>query len=469
MTALTKRQVGPKRHRNDTWCVIPGRYCTAMTDEAIFPPRDAQDKLATMRAVLRPLWSLPPPGPDNLLEDSAFAAFAKYCEAHYPAAKASLGLRFALSDALRTLGLPCSQRAEAEESSVTVDEAAARLVAALEARFITRRFLCPLDLADDLPEMTFGPVTLRKFSKDELADLFDDRTLRRLYRSHRLDARLSWVQWLVVEETEAVVPEIGRRALPFFYDMARDLGAINVHAGHYAPAVTQALFPLLLEPWEEWTSLVGVGGDWRGFLIPWVHLETGDLFVRPRTLPTAEALTFEEAYDARGEEYERPVTLYLSGQANESLAKLDQARWDKIQAAARSDLFSTPIQHFLVRGYFTDGMDQIMAHMTTIEASLGMLADRGKAPPGNARLSPGKRLEARIAALLQDPAAATIYEELFELRSRFVHGRAFADKVPSADRNKARSLARRVVAALVEAAAGPAAESSREDYLWSLA
>lgn len=441
-----------------------------MTDETISQSLDAGVKLETMRAVLQPLWSLPPPGPDNLLADPAFVAFARHCEAYYPAAKASFGLHFALSDALRALGLPCSQRAEAEKGDVTVDEAAARLVAALEARSITRRYLCPLDLADDLPEMAFGPVTLRKFGKDELADLFDDCALRRLYPSHRLDsARLSWVQWLVVEETEEMVPEIGRRALPFFYDMASDLGAIDVHAGQYAPAVTQALFPLLLEPWEEWTSLVGVGGDWRGFLIPWVHLETGDLFVRPRTPPTAEALTFEEAYGPRGEEYERPVTLYLSGQADESLARLDQARWDKILMAAQSDLFSTPIQHFLVRVYFTEGMDQIMAHMTTIEAALGMLADRGKAPPGNAKLAPGKRLEARIAALLQDPAAATVYEELFELRSRFVHGRSFADKVPSADRNKARSLARRVVAAMVEAAAGPAAKSSREDFLWSLA
>lgn len=206
-----------------------------MTNEPIPPASNADNKVDGMRAVLRSLWALPAPGPENINTDPAFIAFAAHCEANYPAAKASFVLHFALSDALRALGLPCSQKPDAEDVCTSVEDAASRLVDALEARSITRRYLCPLDLADKLPDLAFGPVTLRKFSQDELAELFDERLLRRLYPSHRLDsARLSWVQWLVVEETEEVVPEIGRRALPFFYDMASDLGAIDVHAGQHA-------------------------------------------------------------------------------------------------------------------------------------------------------------------------------------------------------------------------------------------
>jgi len=430
---------------------------------------EAGTKIEQMTGVLATLWAIPAPGPDNILQDPAFVQLRAHCEAHYPSAVAGTGLTFALADALRSLGLPCMVRAGTPVDGLSLDMAAARLVAGLETRSITRRYLCPLDLADDLPALEFGPVRLRQYTKAELADLFDDERLRRLYPSHRLDsARLAQFQWLIVEETESDVPEIGRRALPFFYDLGSDLGAIDAHAGQYAPAVIEALFPLLLEPWEDWNSLVGVGGDWRGFLVPWVHVETGDLFVRPRMPPNADGLTWEEAYGHDGEDYERPVIVHLDSEAQDRLARLDQACWDKVQAAARTDLFSTPIQHFLVRGFFTEGMDQIMSHMTAIEAALGMQADFGEPPPGIAKMGSKKRLTKRIEALLGNKAPANDYAALFELRSRFVHGRAFGGKVSSEERNKARRLARTVIAALIDVAAGPAGTMTREDYLWSL-
>lgn len=425
-----------------------------------------------MRDALGPVWSLAPPGPDNLLQHPAFLGLKAYCEKAYPAAQAGTGLTFALSDALRALGLPCGIRAPAVQNPVTIKEAAARLVDALEQTSCTRRYLCPLDLADDLPDLTFGNATVRQYSATELSTLFDEERLSRLYPAQVLDStRLSQFHWLVVEETTAAEQDIGRRALPFFYDLGGDLGEIDAHAGQYAPAVTDALFALLLAPWEDWHSMVDI--DWRGFLVPWVHVETGDLFVRPRVVPSPDLLTWEyagfTAPDGEEIDYERPVIIHLSSDAADVLQLLDLHRLDQIQQASATDLFSTPVKHFLVRAFFSDGMDQIMAHMTTIEAALGMRADfGGPYPPGVARMKVKDRLAKRIETLLGDPQMAADYKALFELRSSFVHGRSIDTKVPSQDRTKARRVARKVVAALIDIANGPAGKTAREDYLWTL-
>lgn len=90
--------------------------------------------------------------------------------------------------------------------------------------------------------------------------------------------------------------------------------------------------------------------------------------------------------------------------------------------------------------------------MTTIEAAVGTEADYG---PGNRpyqRLKGAKRVAARLAGLLRTPDAAQQYEELFHLRSVFLHGRAGVEPVSATQRIRARSLARRAAAELADSA-----------------
>jgi hypothetical protein len=59
-----------------------------------------------MIAALTDLWRLPTPGPGNLLADPAFLRLCEACRAGYPSSGPA-GPNFALSAALRSLGLPC--------------------------------------------------------------------------------------------------------------------------------------------------------------------------------------------------------------------------------------------------------------------------------------------------------------------------------------------------------------------------
>lgn len=100
-----------------------------------------------------------------------------------------------------------------------------------------------------------------------------------------------------------------------------------------------------------------------------------DLFIRPSPPPSADSLTLEP-WIVQGDwgediELERPTVLPLDDDAASGLALFtDGARRD-LETARATDLFETPVAHFLVRAFLADGMDEVMAHMTAIEAAVG--------------------------------------------------------------------------------------------------
>jgi hypothetical protein len=204
--------------------------------------------------------------------------------------------------------------------------------------------------------------------------------------------------------------------------------------------------------------------DWRGFRVPWIYTLDDDLFVYPKRPPSPDDLTLEPDIfeDQWGNEVEneRPTTYRLEDVAATQLAGYPPSAWAELEAARAATVFETPVVHFLVRAFLAEGIDECMAHITTIEAALGVELDhRRKLRPKGApypNLSATQRVAARLAAALKDAGSAGDYQALFELRSGFIHGRAGQQAIPSSQRNQARSLARRAAGALMPLAAQPA-------------
>lgn len=424
----------------------------------------------TMIAALTDLWRLRPPEPDNILKDPAFLRLREACRDGYPNAGRS-GPNFALSTGLRTLGLPCSLPPNAAPLALPVAEAATLLDAGLRATTTKRLYLAPLDLADELPEMAFGPARVSQPSVEMLRQMFDEPRLRHGLANSELDSqRFSEFHWLAVEETVVLDQEPEARAVPIlFMNLDDDLGRIEPHKGRFPTALEDALFFLLLAPWENLVHMPEV--NWRGFRIPWVHTVDGDLFVRRQPVPTPDTLNWEERpfQDAYGETVELmvPVRLPLQDQATAELKMLDQAQWDVVRRARMTPLFETPIVHFFVQAFLADGIDEVLAHMTTIEAALGLHADyapRGRVSPDRHKgMAATKRVCGRLAGLLGSGGFAAQYEQLYNVRSAFLHGRTM-NAISTAERLLARSLARQVVEALIlSTSQGPI--SSREGFL----
>lgn len=425
---------------------------------------------AEMVSLIGELWRIHPPGPDNLLAHPAFRRLRDLCRDSYPNAGKG-GPNFALSSALMTLGLPCNLRPESAHLGRTADQAATDLDAALRATHAERIHLVPLDLAANLPTMTFGQAILGRPSAGALRALVDVDRLKRFYPTREFEADLfAMFYWLVVRETVTLEHEPERRAVPgMFFDFRKDLGQIEPHKGQFPTVVEDALFFLLLAPWEGWSTMLEV--DWRGFRTPWLYTVDSDIFVRPPPPPAADTLNWTEVSnpDGEGGEYwdEVPLDLCLTDSAVTELLVWDQARWEVVQKARQSILFETPIVHFLLRAFLTSGVDSFLAHITTIEAALGLHADYNKslrtAPDRHKGLKVTDKMRSRIAGLLGDPKFADQYDRLFNIRSAFLHGRTMT-AISTEEQVVARSLARQVVERLILAAdAGPI--SSREAFL----
>lgn len=417
------------------------------------------------------LWRINPPGPENLFSTPEFSNLLEVVRATYPDAGRPV---FALGTALRNLGLPCNLPPERRSLSLPPSEAARFLNEGLLARSARRRHLLPLDLADDLPALRFGDATLRRFSAEELRGLLDAARLRRFFPHLEFDAEaFARFHWLLVEETIPLDQPPEARAVPIlFTDMRQDFGRIEPHKGRFAPIVENALFFLLLAPWEDWSTMPEV--DWCGFRLPWVYIADDDLFVRPQTPPTPESLAWETQAltDAWGEvvEVERPVSLRLDDDAQAGLILWDETRWSAVNRVLGSPLFETPVAHFFVRAFLTEGVDEVLAHLKTIEAALGVRSDyeRGlrQKPDRHGRLGGARRVAARVAALLGDRCFAKQYDHLFGVRSAFLHGRAMGE-ISTAERVLARKLARLVVEGLVREAT-TSLVVSRDDHLQML-
>jgi hypothetical protein len=434
-----------------------------MADVALAPNE------ALLRAMAE-LWRLSPPGPDNLLAVPAFERLRDACRAGYPNA-GNKGPAFALSTALRSLGLPCVLREDAAHLASSVETAAMGLDMALRATHARRLHLAPLDMAEKIPPLVFGSAQVGRFTSEELRAFVDTTRLKRVIQGMDFDAdRFSEFHWLVVEEDVALEKEPEARAVPvLFMDMGEDFGRIEPHKGRFPSALEDALFFLLLAPWESWSTMLEV--DWRGFRVPWVYTIDSDIFVRPSSPPSADTLNWEDRIydDGNGGtvEVEHPLELRLSDEAKTEITVWDQHRWTIVEQAKRTVLFETPIAHFFVRAFLADGVDEFLAHVTTIEAALSLQADYQKsfrvAPDRHKRLSPTKKMRGRVAGLLGDSDYADQYETLFNVRSAFMHGRTMA-AISTGEQILARSLARRVVEALIQATqAGPII--SREDFV----
>ncbi|WP_394560091.1 hypothetical protein [Aquipseudomonas alcaligenes] len=296
-----------------------------------------------------------------------------------------------------------------------------------------------------------------RFSPQELERLFDAPRLARHFPDIHLDSsKLSAFHWLVVEEEVEVGTPPASRALPFLeMDFKADLGAIEPYGGRFPETVEAALFFLLLAPWEQWAEMAQV--DWRGFRLPWIYTVSSDLCIAPDRPPDSSKLSWEPKHynNEWGEtiEIEEPSGLTLNSSANTGIRELTDAAWNALQTARNSTFFTPPVEHFLVRAFLVKGIDEVLAHLTVIEAAFGLESDHKpklRSPGDKHNFGATKRVASRLSAALNDAKAAKDYLDLFDVRSMYVHGRPGIQAIPTEHRVLARSLARRAAAALVD-------------------
>ena len=327
-----------------------------------------------------------------------------------------------------------------------------------------RAYLCPLDNSDDLPVLSFGPNCVTRFTADELEVLFDVPRLPRINPAWGSDPEIfSRYNWLMVE-TLAFEPDALQRLLS--RPMNSDWAEIEPHRLRVPGSVEDALFAILLAPWEDWVD--SDPGFWRPFEIPWVRRVGDDPSVRRQ--PPASPATLSWDVSPEGQFIKLTPVQLRDFAAVDIPQWLNKSRWEELTRAQQSPLFDTSTKHFLVKAFFEDDLDEFLAHILTIEATLGLESDYPKKGQRRPRGQSGAtRLMAdRVAALLGEEDAGREYCDLFNLRSTFLHGRKMDRPIAGNARLTARRLGRKVVCKLVEAAVAQPNPTSRETFLKEL-
>lgn len=403
-------------------------------------------------------------------------AFTQLCEVCRDSYRNSgeTGPKYALDTALRSLGLPCLYPPEEQHLAGSVEDAVLALDEAFRATTVKRVHMAPLDVSGEIPEIDFGTCSIKRISKEEFERLIDKERLDRSHRPIQSDLdKLTDFSWMIVQENVKIEQEPNARAAPIFYTGLRvDFGQIEPHKKRFPCAFEDALTALLILPWEDWSTMKDF--DWRPFHIPWVHTVDSDIFVRLAPLPSPDTLTWD--YDCREradgiiEEIKVPCTIDIEIDENPIAAgKLNQYL-SIIKHHSDNSILDTPVFHFFVSGFLENGIDEFLNHVIAIESILGVREDHIPSLRRNKTLYAKNRsteiICCRVAGLLNEKKASSEYTHLFKLRSEFIHGRK-SQIISSNDRVLARSLARKVVKGILDAA-GDHPEQCRETFLNNL-
>lgn len=88
----------------------------------------------------------------------------------YTDGKKDIWAGFSIDYALRSLGLPCSTPHLPSQPRPDLGQVAAALAHEFQRTTTRRRYLCPLDMADELPTFQFGNAKMGRFTAAELED-----------------------------------------------------------------------------------------------------------------------------------------------------------------------------------------------------------------------------------------------------------------------------------------------------------
>lgn len=300
-----------------------------------------------------------------------------------------------------------------------VDEVLTQYAASFESREHRVTLLAPLEHVSFARDaLDFGAFRLQSFSRTQLEGLFQTAVNRVFYEWALTDVGILPNYWFLTLTTTA---ERTRTFLNF-----ADIDKVTPTFTSFR-AIEEALLPLVSFPWQAdlWRGRPPHEQlDWHGFRIPFLLVVDDNFLAAPRHRPDLVRLDTEPAFNSMtGEEldFERPViwTHLDTDEADVCEASVRELV-DRLRALGSRPtewgFFDRACGYFL-KAFFADGFEQLLWHITTVDALLGEDA------PGAAT----KRLARRVAAILgtaptEQETLRAEFLELYHFRSRFVHG-----------------------------------------------
>jgi hypothetical protein len=336
-----------------------------------------------------------------------------------------------------------------EKDIFPVDEAFKKFGEAFEKKDFQIYYLVPLELVSFCEErMDFGSFQIEKFTKYELEHTFQNQANEIFYPWAVADVKKLQDYWFLSVKEKKKIPRLGLIEINF-----NELDYVNLEFTKYPKAVESVIQQLALFDWQIdlWRDPSTSGKNtqeqdqetgWYGFEIPFILATDDNLIASPRRVPDLSKLLTEPRINHRTEtEYEiRSVLIDLDQDETDSFIAFTQHTGSLLSCLKdrESDWnFFTAALGYFVKAFFAEGLEQMLWHITTMEALLG---EKGEGVTN--------RLARRIASILgktnkEKAALRKKFRELYSFRSDLVHGNQFKKQTYSGHLREARDLTRK--------------------------
>ena len=227
---------------------------------------------------------------------------------------------------------------------------------------------------------------------------------------------------------------------------------MHPHYTSFPAPIERALDTFCLFEWQadmldRFSARKGEGSKtkstgWMGPEIPFVIRVTDNLLESPTPSPDTSILCREPIYSQEGEEVgERPCIHTHFGEEEAANFERFMSTAQHLVDLAKSREACWPFLHIafgnLRKAFFAEGLDQLLWHITALEALLG---EKGEGVTA--------RLANRVSHILggterEQKEIRKEFKALYEFRSDLVHGNALPKNTSKAHLHTARELARR--------------------------
>lgn len=342
------------------------------------------------------------------------------------------------------------QLANTEEQQTNVP--LQNLLAAFDNQVENVTYLAPMELIYlQIREISCSTFKIQKFSQSELDVLLDTRLNEVLYPASVYDTRFLANYWfLVVKETRKPTQprDILNRPWPSSF------GEVNLKYAPYPSLLEKAIRRLVFYDWRPDTSK---GRDiqlrdwcgWEGFKLPFVITLSDNWLESPRRAPRMSMLMTEPYIDPYTNEYlgKLPeIRNHLDETETENLAHTISNVDSLLLAFEAAEekrpfvwLFVSRSLSFFTKAFFTEGLEQLLWHIASLEALIG-----------EEREGVTKRLGNRVGMILGESPQKRKelkkrFDEVYEVRSALVHGAEFKKQTMEGHLMQARDFARRTL------------------------
>ena len=282
----------------------------------------------------------------------------------------------------------------------------------------------------------FGALKIQRFSKKELDELCETQVKQVFYPYAKLDTeRLSWYWFLRQDHIEN--------------RQRGDISEITIKISWSSLFHVFLTFPdratqlLTLFDWESKffarPNDIKSDSGWLSFSVPVSLSINDDIFGSPFSAPPLRDLEFFPEFNSYGKEEEvPPFYIHLDQEELERLKKIvrnAQKFLENLDLKACNWEFIDRAMGYLAKAYFTDGLEQLLWHITVLETLFGEKDEVMEA------------LRSRTSSILgktqaEKKSIRKMINELYAFRSDLVHGNPITERVYKGHLRQARKLAR---------------------------